>query len=166
MYTIKLASKTFVKSLFLSLFLLLNQLCLAQQMPFKNQDKLEAKSKDGLFVMQIERDRPSINSPKNWSWGADGKNPVKSVSGMNLHFKGKEIYVPISAFIDLGEPEILEITRSNNNLIVKIYGGQSSASYKAVLIFDSKHIKQRTVCSAEFPNESCEKTKYLFPKDR
>ena len=113
----------------------------------------------------ITQDTMIFKNNTKWNgWGEELKLPKYFIKDLKIVYKQETLYIPISAFIDLGNPQTIKIknTKINGCFHIEICGGDASTSYKAVLIFENMFIKKRIVKHLEFPETSWEKTEYHF----
>jgi hypothetical protein len=77
---------------------------------------------------------------------------------------GKPIFVPLSAFADLGNPRKVRIEsrKEKGRFAVILTGGDAATSYSATLEFRDNLLSERLVRHGEFPDQSWEKTLYKF----
>ena len=97
-------------------------------------------------------------------WGGDEtSSPKKIIKTVTVLRSGQTIFIPLSAYADLGNPRkiILQKTSSQNFQLI-ILGGDAAGSYKAMLDFRKDEIFRRKVISGEFPKEVWEETTYSF----
>ena len=96
-------------------------------------------------------------------WGGDEtRMPSSVLAEMNIKIEGDKIFIPLSAFSDLGNPKQIFIESNKDEFAIIINGGGSSTSYKAILIFKDKYITKRKVILSEFPDQVWEETNYSF----
>ena len=94
-------------------------------------------------------------------WG-DPRKPVQ-VNSFELTFRGEEVYVPCSAYIDLLSIDRAWIADSFEGCVIHFQGGEASTGFHAELHITRSTLKYRIVRHAEFPDKSYEKTEYHFP---
>jgi hypothetical protein len=100
---------------------------------------------------------------KAFMWGGDEiKMPSSVLVEMNLKIEDEKIYIPFSAFSDLGNPKQIFIEINKDEFTIVINGGDASTSYKAILFFKSNCIYRRKVILSEFSNQVWEETNYSF----
>lgn len=96
-------------------------------------------------------------------WGGDEVSMPKTViTDMDVLSGTGRIYVPLSAYSDLGDPRQISLKRNQKGFQIIIKGGDAAASYKAILIFSNENIINRKVTHGEFPDEVWEETIYSF----
>ncbi len=103
-------------------------------------------------------------APESWRWGAEGNCPSYLAESMIVTVGEHPIYIPLSAFIDLGDPRSvqLEPRRRKGRFAIVIRGGDAATSYEATLELDKSQVLERVVRHGEFPEQSWEKTTYKF----
>jgi hypothetical protein len=126
-----------------------------------------------LKTFQIDENRPSASSwewggdcpsANSWRWGSEWECPQRRISALEVAFEKQAVFIPYSAFSDLGNPGSIQIERSakDTSYSIKIRGGDAATSYSAVLKFKSGLLLERIVRSGEFPSDAWEKTIYKF----
>ena len=102
-------------------------------------------------------------SKTGYRWGGEDIEPPRFlVSQLNVTVGGDEVFVPISAFVDLGTPRDVEVTATHRGFDVIIRGGDAATAYRAILVFERRSLIRRRVQLSEFPIEAAEETKYRF----
>ena len=100
---------------------------------------------------------------KQFAWGGDEAQPPKVIIKAIEVRRDEAFFVPLSAYVDLGNPSHITLVASGTDgFEVKIVGGDAAGSYTATLYFKNGEIIRRRVASAEFPKEVWEQTKYSF----
>lgn len=120
-----------------------------------------------LVKANVYSERYSSQLPLKYQfgWGTDqsGKIPPKYiVSLVEMIWGNESVWVPLSVYSDLTEPEKIELQVDHNNIILIIYGSDAGGAYQAELVFENAEIKYRKVSSGEFPDQAWEKTEYHF----
>lgn len=151
-----------MKLLLLFTMFLIADFAFAQDASFAKSNQITLIGCDGDCEVVILRKTNEIMAAKNWRWGADSQSPSLRLESLSVKFLGQEAHIPLSAFIDLGDPKKIELFGRKDSLAVHIYGGETSTSYRAILYFQLGRLANKKVCASEFPTESCEKTEYLF----
>lgn len=101
-------------------------------------------------------------------WGGDVRGsgnvqmPKSVISLIDLRIGNEKVFIPLSAYSDLGNPMQASLEKAGHGFKITITGGDTATSYKAVLIFDNEHIQRRRVSLGEFPDEVWEETVYSF----
>jgi hypothetical protein len=98
-------------------------------------------------------------------WGGDiDKLPEVVLSSVEIQ-EGKEpVFVPLSAYSDLGDVKLASLSASRQGFVLNLHGGNTASGYDAILVFRRGYLVSRTVRLREFPEERLDKTTYSFPK--
>ena len=97
-------------------------------------------------------------------WGGDvGEPPADFVSAIDIRDGSLDMFVPLSAYSDLGDVRRASLSESSHGFVLRLYGGDTATSYEAKLEFKNDFLARRTVSSNEFPDTSREVTRYWFP---
>src|ERR1035437_5082531 len=92
---------------------------------------------------------------KAFTWGGDIDSPPKSIIANIIVSENKQnVFVPLSAYADLGDPRHIELKSSDGGYQLRIVGGDAAGSYTAILTFNSHGITHRKVISGEFPEDA------------
>lgn len=112
-------------------------------------------------VIEVPKDYPYDRA---YMWGGDeDSSPQHIIETISIFRNGKLIYIPMSAFSDLGNPAKILLKRlSSDSFRLVINGGDAAGSYSAILDFRGNEIYRRKVISNEFPKEVWEETKFSF----
>lgn len=106
---------------------------------------------------------PPYNVPSSWRWGSENSCPRAFVGALEVKVMGMPVFVPLSAFADLGNPRDVRIESHNGNgFAVILTGGDAATSYTASLEFRDNLLSERMVRHGEFPDQSWERTLYKF----
>lgn len=99
-------------------------------------------------------------------WGGDvGELPEDVVSSIQVQAASVgEIFVPLSAYADLGDVKFASLNPIANGFILGLHGGETATSYDAKLVFKNGFLVSRIITLRENPQESREETTYSFPK--
>lgn len=99
-------------------------------------------------------------------WGGDEENlslPKKIIHSVTVVKNKQKIFIPLSAYSDLGDPNYIELKPlSGKKFQLIITGSDAAGSYKATLEFENNEIWKRRIVSGEFPDDVWEETKYKF----
>lgn len=116
-----------------------------------------------IFVTKIPREYPYS---KTVLWGGCEENaslPRKTINAIVVMKNKQQIFIPFSAYADLGDPGSIELKKvSAQEFQLTIIGGDAGSSYKATLVFKDNEIFSRKVVSGEFPEDAWEETRYKF----
>jgi hypothetical protein len=116
-----------------------------------------------VLVTSVQEPQP-CKAASSWRWGAENTCPKTFISALEIKMEDKPIFIPISAFADLGNPRTVRIEPCNEKhcFVVTIVGGDAATSYSARLEFKNNLLNKRLVRHGEFPKESWEETIYKF----
>jgi hypothetical protein len=81
---------------------------------------------------------------------------------MDIYLGNEKLQIPLSAFGDLCDPDILTVKATKRGFEVKIKGSDAGGAYEARLVFEGNLIRRRRVIDLEFPDEVWEETTYKF----
>lgn len=97
-------------------------------------------------------------------WGGDvGELPQSILISLHVQRGAETIYVPMSAYGDLGDVKSASLHASARGFVVSLHGGTTAAAYDVTLTFSAEYIVERLVALREFPKQRREKTTYSFP---
>jgi hypothetical protein len=105
------------------------------------------------------------DSPKRsgFGWGGEDFDPPQFlIHQLKLTARGKDLFVPLSSFSDLGNPRLLELNLTAKGFDLVFLGGDAAASYRAILVFERGWLVRRRVQHGEFPKQAWEETRYRF----
>ena len=125
---------------------------------------VEAVLADGRVVVIIVAETEQLEGwpEKGWRWGSDSGHPKSAILELRVHVAGQPWFVPMSAFVDLGAPRLLEVEPSEQGFTVSIRGGDAGGSYEARLRFADGFLVERVVRHGAFPEVAWERTRYSF----
>jgi hypothetical protein len=81
---------------------------------------------------------------------------------LDVYLGVNRVFVPISAYSDLGNPRSSTIETADKGFQIVVRGGDAATSYKATLVFEGGLLRSRKVVNGEFPDEAWEETIYSF----
>lgn len=124
---------------------------------------------DGSPVeIKIQKTKLPPNYPyKNailWGGHGDSKGPILPktiITAIDVKINGKKVFVPLSAYSDLGNVIYMSFRGTEHGFRIIIEGGTEASGYDAVLEFNKRHIVRREVVLGCFPSEYGEETVYL-----
>lgn len=139
---------------------------IAQNAPLLPDTELSAES-GRINVKVLVTPFPGAQTCKaasSWRWGAENACPNAVIGSVELRVNAELVFVPISAFADLGNPRVVQIDqrKGKDRFAVILVGGDAATSYKATLEFQKNILLERVVRHGEFPAESWERTIYKF----
>jgi hypothetical protein len=98
-------------------------------------------------------------------WGGDvGVLPLEVVGSIEVYDGDQMIFVPLSAYGDLGDVKLASVDPTARGFALNLHGGATASSYDAKLSFEGGYLVSRSVASREFPQQVREQTSYLFLK--
>jgi len=128
--------------------------------------KLKGQLTDGTTVkaeLRTIKVTPKYPYKHAFMWGGDETAVPKTViTAIDVRIGSEKIFVPLSAYSDLGDPHQTSLENMEHGFKLIITGGDAAVSYKAVLVFDKENIQRRKVTHGEFPDEVWEETVYSF----
>lgn len=126
------------------------------------------RTPDIIINVVVEQTRINKNYPYKHAllWGGDvQKMPSSVLSMIKVIDGGKNIFVPLSAYCDLGDVKYLSLSFVNNGFNINIHGGETASSYDVVMKFKYGYLVSRIVKLREFPDQRNEKTIYKWPSE-
>lgn len=98
-----------------------------------------------------------------WSgWGASSKSPKRIITSIDVKVGGKLVWISLSAFSDLADPDSLGIQTSPSGFNIIITGGDAGIAYRAELYFVRSSLTHRKVVLSELPDTVREETDYTY----
>jgi hypothetical protein len=114
-------------------------------------------------VLHQEKVNDSYPYMHGMLWGGDDIELPKTVlTSIEVNVGKKLVFIPLSAFCDLGEVKSASLETTLKGFNLRLYGGNTSASYDAILTFKRDHLLRKKVMLREFPDQRWEKTDYSF----
>jgi hypothetical protein len=99
-------------------------------------------------------------------WGTDlYDRPRSFISRIKIMIGKEQVYVPLSAYCDLADPDKILLETKLNSFSLIIYGGGEALFYKCELFFENLTIKFKKIALVGFPDEVWEKIEYSFIED-
>ena len=92
----------------------------------------------------------------------EGAAPQASLSLVEAYWGKDQVFIPRSAYVDLGNPRAASIETVGRRFRLVISGGDAATSYTAMLLFEGGMIRNRKVVNSEFPDSAWEETVYSF----
>ena len=116
-----------------------------------------------VLVKSLPKLQP-CDAASSWRWGVENACPRTIIGSVTIKAFGKPLFVPLSAFADLGNPRNVKVEsrKEKESFAVILKGGDAATSYSAILEFRNNILSERVVRHGEFPDESWEKTIYKF----
>lgn len=106
----------------------------------------------------------SLDHCEGWRWGAENECPRLALVKLAVYVGKEKVFLPRSAFADLGLPARIDLKTGPSLLDVVISGGDAATAYTAILKFSRTELKRRKVFGNEFKQTAWEDTSYSFPK--
>lgn len=126
--------------------------------------RVEACSATKIICVNLSTERVN-GTPlrKGYRWGGEDIEPPQSlIFQLTVSAHGNDVFVPLSAFADLGNPQTVAVRSTGKGFDVIVTGGDASAAYRAHLVFEGGVLIRRKVQHGEFPSEAWEDTRYKF----
>jgi len=89
--------------------------------------------------------------------------PCSLTENVQVLLAGKEVFIPRSAYSDLGDISAAEFGVVNSSIILTIKGGDASEAYIAVLTFNEQRLIERRLYSGEDAKHPLEISHYYQP---
>ena len=86
--------------------------------------------------------------------------PCSLTEQIRLQIGGNDVFIPRSAYADLGDISTAQLTTHADQVTLTIRGGDASESYIAELIFNKDRLLERKLYSGEDPNDPLEISHY------
>ena len=100
---------------------------------------------------------------EGFRWGGEeAEAPATLVTLIVVQRDAKKLFVPLSAYSDLGNPRRVYLKGSVSGFEVRIAGGDAGTAYNASLVSDNEFLVRRRVTHGEFPGEAWEETHYAY----
>lgn len=100
---------------------------------------------------------------EGFRWGGeDSTAPTTLITSVVVQSGANKLFVPLSAYSDLGDPHQISLKPIANGFELAIAGGDAGVSYNAVLVFEKGWLIRRQVVHGEFPDEAWESTQYAY----
>ncbi|MCC7201063.1 MAG: hypothetical protein IT393_00120 [Nitrospirae bacterium] len=134
--------------------------------------QLGGQLRDGTAVkidMRTVKLTPQYPYAHAFMWGGDFESrsevimPKNVIAAINIQIGNEKMFVPLSAYSDLGNPYQASFEKTDRGFRLIIAGrGGTSTPYKAVLEFNNENIQRRRITLDIFPDEVWEETEYSF----
>jgi hypothetical protein len=127
-------------------------------------NEIRARAFDGVeVVVKATVAPPSSNQCVGWRWGAEDECPKFAIVGLDVAIGGERIFIPRSAFADIGSPTRWLLKRKGNSLELSITGGDAATAFTSTWKFTKNHLKVRKTHGSEFRRDAWEEIRYSFP---
>ena len=129
----------------------------------RETNELRASASDWQTVIGVMSGDTECATKKSWRWGSEGKCPLSYVGYMEVSRGEVSVFVPMSAFSDLGTPRSVSIRkRGRASAEIVVNGGDAALSYQATFVIRAERLVERRVRSGEFPASAWERTTYSY----
>ena len=119
-----------------------------------------------IEISQAKLDLSSFLYRDALLWGGDvNELPQTVLISIHITQNRKALFVPLSAYSDLGDVKFASVDPTKKGFTVHVHGGGTATGYDATFSFSQGFLTTRTVRNREFPDESWEKTQYSFAKE-
>lgn len=109
-----------------------------------------------VAVRQVNADEPFAGD----MWGGDAAGPVgTAVAELAVLSDTTAIWIPLSAFVDLGDPRTIALQRKGRGVLLLLNGGETGTSYLAQFYIERDVLRWRRVNHREMP-DAWEETRY------
>lgn len=100
---------------------------------------------------------------EGFRWGGENSAaPSTLITSVSVQSGADRLFVPLSAYSDLGDPHRISIKTNGADFELAIAGGDAGVAYNAFLVFEKGWLIRRRVAHGEFPDEAWEETKYAY----
>jgi hypothetical protein len=89
--------------------------------------------------------------------------PCSLTERIRITVDGSDVFVPRSAWADLGDISYADLISSHGSFVIVIRGGDASESYVVRLSFNRRGVLVRRIFSGEDPRHLLEITRYFQP---
>jgi hypothetical protein len=111
----------------------------------------------------------TIKTPKKYlydttsMWSGVVTSPKRIIKSINIFKNKQELFIPISAYIDLADPVSISLEPLlGQRFRLTILGSDAGGAYEATFEFIDDEILSRKVVDREFPDDHGEETYYSF----
>ena len=107
---------------------------------------------------------PADSLVRSTVWGAYESLPAETqVRQLEIRLADTTVWVPRSAYADLGNPRWVKLQPYAKGLCFTLNGGDGITGYDAYFFIEHGALRRRRVEMGEFPKESWEETTYAWP---
>ena len=135
----------------------------------KGETNIVAKSANFNVQVKIRTHEVQIGKPSDKipdvirSSCSYSQYPCSILDYLDIFVNDKRILVPRSVFCDLADLNTGEVKIESRKGILKLTGGDASASYRVKIEFDEERVKRRVTSSGMLPDEPSQETVYHLP---
>lgn len=115
-----------------------------------------------VVIVKTEKYSDHVPYKNGGWWGTELLKPRFLITEVEIFVNKDKIFVPLSAYCDLANPQKLSLDTTEKDFLLSIYGGETATAYKAELRFNKLSFQKRKVFHREFPQEAWEETVYSF----
>jgi hypothetical protein len=115
-----------------------------------------------VVVTVASQDTSSVWSGRMWG-GEQSEPTARHVAEIKIAWTDSAVWVPLSAYADLGDPRSIEFVEAAKGISFTVRGGDTSTYYAAQFFVERGVLKRRRVSLAEFPDEIWQETTYSGP---
>jgi hypothetical protein len=119
---------------------------------------LEGKYAKALFHTSSVSVTDSEN--RRFAQCTSSRIPCSLTSQLKIFWNDSEVFVPRSAYADLGDISTAQLSVANGRMILAIRGGDASEGYIAKLEFNKERVVMRSLYSAEDTSHPLEVSRY------
>lgn len=118
----------------------------------------------GDLIVTVKTNKTAAGPFKDgFRWGGEGSMaPLTLITSIVVQSGADELFVPLSAYSDLGDPRRISLKTTATGFELVIAGGDAGVAYNAVLVFKKGWLTRRRVAHREFPDEAWEETRYAY----
>lgn len=118
----------------------------------------------GDIRVAVKTSKTDVSLFKNgFRWGGeDAVAPSTLITSIVVQNGEGILFVPLSAYSDLGDPRQISLKPEADGFELAIAGGDAGVAYNAVLVFKKGWLMRRRVVHGEFPEQAWEETQYSY----
>jgi hypothetical protein len=105
---------------------------------------------------------PAVGKNRRFAQCTYARFPCVLTGWISILVNENEIFIPRSAYSDLGDITSAEVSPNGNLFVLTIKGGDASESYIARLVFDKERVLERRLYSGEDPQHATEVSRYYL----
>lgn len=125
-----------------------------------------SNGKNVVVVLQQTKLSESFPYKHGMLWGADDMRlPQSILTLIDVQIGKDQVFIPVSAYSDLGEVKSVSLNTITHGFCLQLHGGDTAASYDAMLTFKYDYLHSKKVTLREFPRQRWESTAYSFTKE-
>src|SRR5712691_6916897 len=97
--------------------------------------KQDKKGNRVSVVIRAAVPSPSFPPYGGYRWGSEMRRPESIVTALEISVGKDTVFVPLSAYSDLTNPQSILLETEGRSYRVSILGGDASVAYEAVVVF-------------------------------